>query len=441
MTPTHDPIEQALNPADYFTLAIDEALRQENMPGNLCGFGLELDQQPDVAELCNRILEFMHQFPLSNASLEQRGNRFFWRQCSEPHQLFYQHHCPPTESETFFFDSTINQIINQRTPREHLAPIEFHLLTGSHRHALLLRWYHPLCDARGAELILKYLCTDSTAQRNLFDQPKTTSLVQTQLAKYSWWQNFRFFWQAYRYIRRLDHYRSIQHRQSLDPPKRLHALTFRLTETQTRQVAEHSRQLTGLTGTSLYYIGCLMRALHKLDPDAPGEAYLAPYAFNLRKQKALTPLFGNHLGTLFAQAPKTLLDHREPLFAHLKAQYAQTLKQQLDQAFFPTMWAASFLPLKKHIKELRVSYKDGSERSSFWFSDIGQFESVDRNFFGADITGLFHLCQVTSPPGLGLLMCKYRDQLTLSYNFIEPLFNDNWIKQLHVLMSQELLGQ
>ncbi len=441
MKHTSPLIEQALNPADYFTLAIDEALRLENMPGNLCGFGLELDKQPDVSELCTRILEFMQQFPEVTASLQQQGRRFFWRQRPEPQQLFYQHHCSSIESETFFFQTTISQIINHHAPRESLAPIEFHLLTGPNRHALLLRWHHPLCDARGAELILKYLCTESLEQRALFDQPNTPSLVQAQLAKYSWWRKLRFFWQAYRYIRRLDHYRSIQHRQSLDAPKRLHALTFRLTETQTQQVAEHSRRLTGLTGTSLYYIGCLMRALHKLEPDAPGEAYLAPYAFNLRKQKALTPLLGNHLGTLFAQAPKALLDNREQLFAHLKEQYAQTLKQQLDQAFFPTMWAASFLPLVKHIKELRASYKDGSERSSFWFSDIGQLDSVERNFFGADITGVFHTCQVTSPPGLGLLMCKYRGQLTLNYNFVEPLFNETWIKQLHERMSHELLGQ
>jgi hypothetical protein len=184
-----------------------------------------------------------------------------------------------------------------------------------------------------------------------------------------------------------------------------------------------------------------MRALHQLEPNQPGEAYCVPYAFNLRKQKALSPVLGNHIGALFAQAPRTLLDDREQLFSHLKQQNAQVIRQQLDYAFLPVMWAASWLSLKKYGGELRNSYKDGSERSSFWFSDIGQLNFDRQCFFNADISGLFHLSQISSPPGLALLCCQYRQQLTLSYNYNEPLFSESWISRLHQLMEQELLGQ
>ncbi len=439
MNKTSVDILQALNPADYFTLAIDESIRHEQMPGNLCALGLTLNRQPDVAKLCASIIEFLQQFPLASASLQQRGQRFYWCQRTEPQQVFYQHHCPATQSETYFFQTTLEQIINQTATRADVAPIEFHLLSSSDRHIFVLRWFHPCCDALGAELILRYLSTDDTTQRALFDQPKTAPLLTMQLGKYRWWQNLQFFFQAYRYIRQLDQYQSIQHATLTNPPKRLRVLSFTLSEAESVQIVSHSRRLTGMTGTSLYYIGCLMLALHKLEPNAPGDAYLAPYAFNLRKQKALTPLFGNHLGTLFAQAPKSILTSRESLFAYLKAQHAQVIKQRLDYAFIPVMWAASYLSLSKHAQELRNSYQTGTERSSFWFSDVGQLNYPPHSFFEADINSVFHSCQITSPPGLALLMCKYRQQLTLSYNFVEPLFNEPWIKRLHQLMRAELL--
>jgi hypothetical protein len=44
-----------------------------------------------------------------------------------------------------------------------------------------------------------------------------------------------------------------------------------------------------------------MRALHKMNPKQAGEAYCTPYAFNLRKNKALSPLLSNHVAPLFAQ--------------------------------------------------------------------------------------------------------------------------------------------
>ena len=214
-----------------------------------------------------------------------------------------------------------------------------------------------------------------------------------------------------------------------------------LSEAQTGQVIKQARQHVGLTGTSLYYIGCLMRALEKMHPDSAGVAYCAPYAFNLRKQRALTPMTGNHLCALFAQAPRDVVQDRKKLFAHLKQQNAQVIRQQLDYAFLPLMWAGTWLSLAEYGKTLRLSYGSGKERSSFWFSDIGRLDIPADSFPGAEINGVFHVCQVTAPPGLAFLNCIYRNQLTLSYNFVEPVSNPGQIEKLHQLVLAELLGE
>ena len=433
-------ILQPLNPADSFTLAMDEEIRGEGMPGSLCGFALELDQAPDINELDHRIAEFTQRFPVSLARLQQHGKRFYWCRREQPPQVVFQHICPANKDENTFHQHTIEQVMNHLEPRETIAPLEFHLISSQSKHTFFIRWIHPFCDARGADLILKYLCTDDVNKRNLFDTPKTEPLVNVQLKKFSWLKKIGLFLKAKRYIEQIDQLQSIIPVQQ-QAPKRLQYQISRLSEEQTAMISKQSRQHVGLTGTSLYYIGCLMRALDKMNPDSEGEAYCAPYAFNLRKQKSLSPMLGNHVCALFAQAPKEIVKDRRLLFKHLKQQYANVIRQQLDYAFLPLMWAGSWLSLEKYGKTLRQSYKTGTERTSFWFSDIGQPDLSGQLFPGAQITGLFHLCQMTTPPALALLSCLYQNRLTLTYNYCEPLIDKAWLETLHELMLDELLGK
>jgi hypothetical protein len=437
---TKQDIIQPLNPADYFTLAMDQEIRQEQMPGSLCGFAMELGQTPDIDVLSARIAEFVQRFPLVLSSLQQQGRRYYWCKRAQPHPVFFQHHCPVDKHETDFQKNLLSDLINHQEARETIAPLQFHLLISSKKNIFFMRWIHPFCDARGAELILQYLCTDDPQQRQLFDIPETLPLVDIQLKKFKWWKKIALFFKAKNHIEQLDRYQSILPVQTDQAPERLNFSTRKLSKEQTRRIAKNARKQAGLTGTSLYYIGCLMRALNKINPQHEGEAYCVPYAFNLRKQKALSPVFGNHVCALFAQAPKALLHNREKLFKHLKEQNANTIRQQLDYAFLPVMWAASWLSLEKYGTQLRKSYNRKSERSSFWFSDIGQPDLNEQNFFNAEITGLFHLCQVTSPPGLALLSCQHRQQLILTYNYTEPLLDEQWLDKLHDAMVLELLA-
>ncbi len=434
-------ILEKLNPADCFTLAMDEEIRRDGLAGSQCGLVLELSNCPDITALQQRISEFSQRFPVAQASLQQIGRHFYWCKRDAPPPLFFQHHCPNDGNGVDFQQATIARLMNHKQARETTPPIEFHLLTGTTRNAFVIRWIHPFCDARGADLILKFLCTADDAQRQQFGLPATAPLVNVQLGKYRWWQKINLLLKGKRYITKLDSLQSIQPFANGQPPQRLNYSVQRLSVAQTEQVNKLARQYVGLTGTSLYYIGCLMRALEKLQPDNPGEAYCAPYAFNLRKQRALSPMIGNHVCALFAQAPRSMVKDRQQLFGHLKQQNTQVIRQQLDYAFLPLMWAGSWLSLAEYGKTLRLSYGSGKERSSFWFSDIGQLNLLADSFPGAEITGLFHTCQVTAPPALALLCCIYQSQLTLSYNFVEPISTPEEIGKLHQLMLAELLGE
>ncbi|GAW85629.1 hypothetical protein bplSymb_SCF01001P003 [Bathymodiolus platifrons methanotrophic gill symbiont] len=95
------------------------------------------------------------------------------------------------------------------TKNHHFAKLRFHDFQR-------MRWIHPFCDAKGADLILKYLCTNDAEQRLKFDLPKLEPLVITQLGKYKWWQKIAMFIKAKRHITQLDTLQSIIHAKRLN---------------------------------------------------------------------------------------------------------------------------------------------------------------------------------------------------------------------------------
>lgn len=432
-------ILSGLNPADYFTLAMDQEIRNDGMPGSLCGFALILSEPPKLNLLKSRIDSFTERFPLVQASLRQKGRRYYWFQRSASKQNFFHHQNHQDQADEHFERKTIEQIFNRVETLPDCLPLEFHLISSNNRQCFLLRWLHPFCDARGADLILKFLCADDDNSFPAAFFSDNVSLVNSHLQKFSLWQKINLLFKGRALIKQLDRQTSILPYQGHFTPQKLAYRTYQFSTDETTEILQNARSYAGLTGTSLYYIGCFMRALDTLNPENPGDAYCVPYAFNLRKQKAISPVLGNHVCALFAQASRNRVKHKHQLFDHLRQQNKDSIKRQLDFAFLPLMWAGSWLSMKQYGKTLRRSFENGSERASFWFSDIGPLDLSDFSLTGASIDNVFHLCQLPSPPALGLLSCIYRGRLSLSYNFIEPILDMETIERLHRHMSQQLL--
>lgn len=434
-----ESIIQVLNPADCFTLAMDEEIRKEGMPGSLCGFALELDGRPDIKKLSERIEHFCSKFPSARASLRKIGRRFYWCKREKPGKIFYLHGGSAKPDEMDEFHTRIRQVMNRMEARETVNPLEFHLFQGGAQSILLIRWIHPFCDAVGADLILRNLTADQALFENASSYPPV-SLLNELLARFNLWQKFKLLLKAKSVIEQIDQFQSILPRVDAAPPQSLNFRIFRLSLQQSLEIAEASRKNVGLIGTSLYTIGCLMRAIERMETRSAGGAYCVPYAFNLRKQKAVSPVTGNHVSALFAQAPLEIVRNRDRLFRYLTDRYQYSIRHQLDYAFLPLMWAAQWLSLERYGKALRQSYRGGQERSSFWFSDIGRSDLAGQKIFGAKISGLFHLAQVSTPPGLAILTGIFEHRLSLTYNFVEPLIDSDWIGRLHQEVVAELLG-
>jgi hypothetical protein len=182
----------------------------------------------------------------------------------------------------------------------------------------------------------------------------------------------------------------------------------------------------------------MMRALQSVDGVNTSDAYCVPYAMNLRKRKALFPIFGNQVSFLFAQADRGVVQSRTALFEHLREQNKQAIKQGLDRAMLPLMQAGSWLSLEKYGDIVRKA-PDGRERSSFWFSYTGSMDPEPSSIEGCKINNMHQFSQVTAPPSLGLLVSNFQGKLTLSFNYVSNHFDSAWLASLLEKMASELL--
>ena len=423
---------QRLNPADHFTLVLDHEIRKSGLAGNYCALVLELDGIPGHAEIARRCSAFARRFPLAVARLSRQGRQYAWIPSGNDSLPFQVSKLDTDDAACR--QQRVLELVNQGAPVSASAPFELHLIEATDHSLLVLRWFHPATDAKGAELVLHQLFSDSQAAQQ--SQPSPVERLQQQ---WGWWRKFRLGRQAVLNIRGLDRHASVLPLEPQRPADRLTLKLVRYDMAQTAQILANARNQSGMTGTTLYLIGCMMRAMEATGATQEGEAYCVPYAANLRRRKALSPLFGNQVSFLFAQAGRDLLRSRQRLFSHLREQNRAAIRQGLDHAMLPLMQAGSWLSLDKYGRIVRNS-PSGRERSSFWFSYTGEMEPEPEVIAGCRVRGMYQVSQVSSPPGLGLLASIFRGRLVLSFNCINNQVQGDWLERLTQAMTAELLN-
>ncbi len=414
----------AFNPADYFTYVLDQEIRNAGMPGGYCGFGLQLGARPDLDKLQQRLDLLVEQFPKASARIERRGKRHVWVPTGE--RITLEKHQAKSDEETLLI---LQRIFNHHETR----PLTVHWIENAAGGTLLLNWNHPLLDARGAKIVLDFLASEQPERFQ--DSP---SLIEAKLAQWPWWKKAHLLFKAKRHNNEANSVDSCLPTLIGQGPQILKFKIRTFNGEQSKQIAGLARQYTGLAGRTLYYLGCFMRAMEQVGPPHAKAGYCVPYAFNLRRQNAPTPVFGNHVGCLFARASRKQVGDRKALFDHLLNQHTKAVRDELDLAYLPLMWLGQWLEPSRYAKFLRKQHS-GNELSSLWFSDIGDLAWGGKGFLGVPVTGLTMTCWMTLPPGLALLMGQVNGRLTLSYSYLSPAVDESWLDNVIARMDAELL--
>ena len=416
------------NPADYFTFVLDQEIRNDGMPGGYCGFALELAEQPDLERLQERLDLLVQRFPIASARITRQGKRYAWTPTEQRIEL-ERHHCRQGEHR----EQEPRRILLDIFNRPNTSPLTVHWIAGEIGGTLLLNWNHPLLDARGAKILLDFLAADNPEKFK-----ETPPLIEAKLAQWSFWKKFRLFLKAKRHNSIANSVDSCLPTQVEQGPQVLRLKVRRFSEEESRRIAVLAQEHTGLAGRTLYYLGCFIRAMEQAGPPAAKAGYCIPYAFNLRRQNAPTPVFSNHVGCLFARATRKQAQDRKGLFKHLLTQYQQTIREELDLAYLPLMWLGQWLSPAKYAGLLRKQHS-GGELSTLWFSDIGDLSWGEKGFLGVPVIGMSHLCWMTLPPGLALLAGQLDSRLTLSYSYLHPAIDEDWLDNVIKHMDAELL--
>ncbi|CAD6878872.1 hypothetical protein [Methylomonas albis] len=424
-----DLAEKLFNPGDYFTFVLDQEIRNAGMPGGYCGFALQLADTPDLPALQKRLDLLVECFPQASAIIQPRGKRFAWVATGNPIALEL-HQCRPGADESEQSQQLLLDIFNRPESR----PLTVHWIAGAEGGTLLLIWLHPLLDARGCKILLDFLSSDKPD--SFKDSP---SLIEAKLAQWSFWKKLQLFFKAKRHNTAANSLNSCLPTQVEQGPQRLQLKVQRFDAEQSQGIAKLAQQSTGLTGRTLYYLGCFMRAMELVGPPAAKDGYCIPYAFNLRRQNAPTPVFGNHIGCLFARATREQVRDRTGLFAHLLSEHQQVVRDELDLAYLPLMWLGQWLSPEKYAKVLRKQHS-GGELSSLWFSDIGDLSWSKKGFLGVPVSNLSLMCWMTLPPGLALLASQLDGKLVLSYSYLAPAIDEAWLDAVIARMNVELLN-
>jgi len=418
----------ALNTADHFTLMMDHEIRKSGLAGNFCALVFELDEKLAPELFTIKTERFLQRFPEANVRLKQQGRCYFWQPYTQNSSIFFAHQAKHKDSA----QKIIQSIINTEVSPCDATPITFHLINMPTGSFFLLRWFHPICDAKGAELIIHYFLHDD----EIPPQGKSPFTLLTN--KWSFWKKLGMMYKAKKYIDQLDQISSSLPKIKSVPADKLNFKLLNFDADTSKNIMQNAMKEAGMTGTSLYFIGCLMRALEKTGCQE-NNGFCVPYAMNMRKRKALFPLFGNQVSFLFAQASMEQVRDRKKLFTSLREQHKTTIRTGLDQALVPLMWAGSWLSLEKYGEIIRNT-PQGEERSSFWFSYTGEPEPQVSEIAGTKVKTMFQLSQVTSAPSLGMLVSQYNGEITLSFNYIANQIQDTWLSALTEQLSKELIN-
>jgi len=420
---------QLFNPADYFTYVLDQEIRAAGMPGGYCCFALELAAEPDLEQLQQRLNLLVEKFPKASARIEPQGKRFAWVPSGQPIVL-ERHRCQADQDQQQESQRILLEIFN----RPESLPLTVHWIASNTGGSLLLNWIHPLLDARGGKILLDFLASEKPESFK-----ESPSLIEAKLAQWSIWKKLLLLFKAKRHNNESNRLDSCLPTTSEQGRQTLKLKVRRYDDDESKRIAKLAQQQTGMAGRTLYYLGCFMRAMELVGPPAAKAGYCIPYAFNLRRQNAPTPVLGNHVGCLFARATREQVYNRQSLFQHLLSQHTKVVRDELDLAYLPLMWLGQFLSPARYAKLLRKQHS-GGELSSLWFSDVGDLSWSKNGFQGIPVLDMSMLCWMTLPPGLALLAGQINGRLTLSYNYLSPAIDEAWLDAVIAKMDDELLA-
>jgi hypothetical protein len=301
------------------------------------------------------------------------------------------------------FLAQVEAELNAPFAARHEAPVRFLVIDqqgagGTARSALVVTWFHPLMDPRGAENLVDWLVAIDAGDG---PEPGASQLVapadprplrtRGPLAA-----------QCGHYLKTLLSAPPASFARDLPTigPQRIHVASF-------TDAGEARFRLRGGEFTArLAVVGAAVTRL-AARRGLPDASFVIPVSVDLRPKGDAGPVIGNYLSFHFAHFTPREATTPAALAAHLRSQLAAALRANQIDANAVGMDILRYRPLRWFFP--RTRWTDGSDICSFNAADTGPCTPAARPLFGRTVLNAYHAPGVPGLPGLGIFFNRCGD--------------------------------
>ena len=300
------------------------------------------------------------------------------------------------------------------------------------RSFMVLTWFHPLMDPRGAQNLLMHLARldgdDGGASRGgakpAFVAPPDPRPLR---------ERGRLARRSLAYMRSLTPVPPVSPGTGLAGPGRARFRQESLVEPAPGAARPRApREIC----TRLAVVGKAMAELWKKRglPDAP---FFVPIAVDLRPKGEPGPTFGNVLAFHFARFKPSETVDVPALSRTLREQMADAVRDGQIEANAVAMEFLQYRPVWAMLRELPGTAR--GETFSFNCADVLDFPAATGSFFGCRIRNAYHLPAVLPRPGIGVFFNRCASKTNIVTSWIEGAVSEDEVARI-VDVVREGLG-
>jgi hypothetical protein len=327
-------------------------------------------------------------------------------------------------------DTELNTAIDPR--RE--APLRFTILddapaAGGAGSTLVMTWFHPLMDPRGAQNLLHHL--------DYLDAHPGDAPWGAVVPAFTPSPETRPFRERGRLARKsLEHMRSVSRLPSV-PTRAGHGGPVRFRQETFIEPDPPAGRDRGTRDIwwRLAVVGKAMREI-RLGGDLPDVPFLLPIAVDLRPKGEPGPSFGNMLAFHFARFRPSDTADTPRLASALRGQMADAVRQGQIEANEVAMTFLQYRPLAMIRRAVRSI--PGGDAFSFNCADVAEFPAVLARCFGRRVVNAYHVPAVPPRPGVGVFFnrCAGRNNLVVAW--IEGVLSHDDVSRIVEIVREEM---
>jgi hypothetical protein len=292
---------------------------------------------------------------------------------------------------------------------------------------LVMTWFHPLMDPRGAQNLLHHL-----AMLDEHDAPWGSAVpvfAPPAPDARPLRERGRLARQSVEYMRRVSRVPSTAPRARRTGPVR-----FRQESFVARDAADRDRA-TREIWWRLAVVGKALREVHSRRGGPDGSVVL-PIAVDLRPKGEPGPTFGNMLAFHFARFQPSDTADVAGLASALRSQMADALREGQIEANEVAMTFLTYRPLRMIRRAVRAI--SGGDTFAFNCADVGELPAALGRCFGHRVVNAYHVPAVPPRPGIGVFFnrCGGRNNLVVAW--IDGVLSEDDVTRIVAIVRKEM---